>query len=625
MSDKNPPVNPEELASNLLELAEKETDKPVKQDPVTTAFVTRLNARSETLNARTKHSEWVQKNTTLNGLPFTFKDHEMQKQIFDDPSSRLAVRKCSQVGLSELLVRKLLTISAVMRYVRVIYTLPTRQFAMKFSKDRVDSVITQSPVLNSMIKKGADSVEQKVFVNSNVLYMTGTFGDSSAISIPATYVVNDEIDFSNLEVIGKMSSRLRHAPINDDGQRGYHYKFSTPTLPNYGVSEAFDNGKQYYYVVKCKCCNHVQVPSWYEDFIIPGYDDDIKELDHTLMRQLIDRKAHNSAYIKCQKCGKNLMPSLIDPENRRWMAKHPDRENSSYQISPWDVPVYNTPKSIMTEMLGYKRTMDFYNFVLGLDYVDADSVFMEEPFLRNIQAKWWKYLQDSTSSRSLTRTVIGMDVGKICHMTVGVSKERGFDVVYAEEVHHTQTRPAIQEIKNRLMFFNCAVFCIDAGPDITLVRDLLAFCSEYGIEAYAVEYVRKVGLKDYELNKDTGVCKANRTNLLTDLMKAHNNYQIQYVSETVSPIMATFKAQVTSLKKILREQPDGEMLEQFVKTGPDHFGHSLNYMRIASLILEGPTTSVVGVLPMVTGVQMKGSGNPDKDDFSDPFAAYRRR
>ena len=628
MSKTNVPMNPDKLASNLLKSTSAKVEsgksKPEKQDPVTSAFVTRLNARSELISAQVKHSEWVQKNTTLNGLPFNFKDHEMQQQIFDDPASRLAVRKCSQVGLSELLVRKLLTISAVMRYVRVIYTLPTRQFAMKFSKDRVDSVITQSPVLSGMLKKGADSVEQKIFTNANALYMTGTFGDASAISIPATYVVNDEVDFSNLEVIGKMSSRLRHAPVNPDGYRGYHYKFSTPTLPNYGVSEAFDNGKQYYYVVKCKCCNHVQAPSWYEDFIIPGYDDEINELDRTLMRQLMDRGAHDKAYIKCQKCGKDLMPSLIDPNNRRWMAKYPDRQESSYQISPWDVPVYNTPKSILTQMLEYKRTMDFYNFVLGLDYVDADSIFMDDPFLRNVGATWWRYA-GGTTSNSMTHTVIGMDVGKICHMTVGVKTDTELHVVYAKEIHHTQTRPALQTIKDMLLFYNCRVFCVDAGPDITLVRQLLEFCSEVGIEAYAVEYVRKVGLKDYELNKDTGVCKANRTNLLTDLMKQHNTLGIQYAPETVAPIMATFKEQVTNLKKITREQPDGEMLEQFVKTGPDHFGHSMNYMRIASEILEGPGSSVVGVLPMVSGIQMRGLNQQDKEDFTDPFAAYRPR
>jgi ribosomal protein S27E len=592
------------------------------KDSITSGFLTRITARSELASSNLKHSEWVQSHTRLSGANFSFKDHEMQQQIFDDPSSRLSVRKCSQVGLSELLVRKLLTIMGVARYVRVIYTLPTRQFAMKFSKDRVDSVISESPTLSGMIKKGADSVEQKVFTNSNVLYMAGTFGDASAISIPATYVVNDELDFSNLEIIGKMSSRLRHAPVNPDGHRGYHYKFSTPTLPNYGVSEGFDQGTQNYYMVKCKCCNHVQAPSWYSDFVIPGYDDDIKELDRTIMRRLMDRGAHNEAYIKCQKCGKSLMESLLDKDRRQWVAKYPKREESSYQISPWDVPVYNTPKSILSQMLGYNRLMDFYNFVLGLDFVDADSIFLEEVFNLHNRATWWPYT-DSDNSGSLIQTVIGMDVGKICHFTVGVMVGEKLHIVYAEEINHTQTKPAIEAIKSRLLFFNCNVFCLDAGPDITLVRQLLEFCGLYNIRSYAVEYVRKVGLKDYELNEETRVCKANRTNLLTDLMKDHNNGRVQYVRQESAKIMPTFKEQVTNMKKIVREQPDGEMLEQFVKTGPDHFGHSLNYCRIASLIHDGPSSTVVGALPMVTGVKMRSGSSGERDDFKDPFAAYR--
>ena len=106
-------------------------------DSLREGYLSRIEAATDTAASRTNHSAWVQKHTTLQGDPFNFKHHEMQVAIFDDPASRIAVRKCSQVGLSELQVRKLLTISAVMRYVRVIYTLPTRQFAMRFAKDQI--------------------------------------------------------------------------------------------------------------------------------------------------------------------------------------------------------------------------------------------------------------------------------------------------------------------------------------------------------------------------------------------------------------------------------------------------------------------------------------------------------
>lgn len=598
-------------------------------DAVTEGFLTRIGSRVDSIRGQTKHSEWVQKHTFLEGKPFNFNDHEMQQEIFDDPASRLAVRKCSQVGLSELLVRKLLTIAAVARYVRVIYTLPTRQFAMKFSKDRIDTTISQSETLSGMLKKGADSTEQKVFTNSNVLYITGTFGDASAISVPATYVVNDELDFSNLEVIGKMSSRLRHARMNDDGYRGNHYKFSTPTLPGYGVSEAFEAGSQAYYMCRCERCGTWQAPSWYTDFIIPGTDIGISELDGNMVRSLMDRGLHHNAFIKCQKCGTDLQKSLMNPANREWVRKFPDRVESSYQISPWDVPVYNSPKSILTQFPEYARTMDFYNFVLGLDYEDADSVFVSEIFTKQNNTKWMRYNEmDVVTAQVLAATVGGMDVGKVCHLTIGIPMHGELHIIYAEEVQHTQSRPAKGRIMDRLVYFNVKAFCMDAGPDITLVRDITSWCWTKDIRGYAVEYVKKTGLKTYELPDDSKsefepIAKVNRTNVFSDLMKLHNTGYVQYPSQDSAEVMATLKTQVSNVKKIAREGSDGQPEEAIVKTGPDHFGHSLNYCYLAFLILgEQGYTKSIGALPLVSGVKMRSHGDDD-DVINDPLARYR--
>jgi hypothetical protein len=603
-------------------------------DTVTEGFLTRINSRVDSIEGQAKHSEWVQKHTSIEGRPFSFQDHEMQQEIFDDPASRIAVKKCSQIGLSELQVRKLLTIAAVARYVRVIYTLPTRQFAMRFSKDRIDSTIAQSETLSGMLKRGADAAEQKIFTNSNVIYVTGTFGDVSAISVPATYVVNDELDFSNLEVIGKMSSRLRHAPMNKDGYRGYHYKFSTPTLPNFGVAEAFESGSQAYYMVQCEKCNHHQAPSWYKDFVIPGWDNPLDELDGQVVRMLMDRGLHQNAYLKCEKCGHDLQNSLLDPAKRQWVRKHPDRVESSYQISPWDVPTYNTPKSILTQFPEYARTMDFYNFVLGLEYEDADSVFITENFRTQVQAQWKAYIEDQIEVGALMRiifsnAVAGMDVGKICHFTVAIPQGKSMHIVYAEEIHHTQAKPAKNKIMARIAYFGVRTFCMDAGPDITLVRELTSWGWMNGVNAYAVEYVKKVGLKTYELPDDPAaepVAKVNRTNMFSDLMKLHNTGYIQYPRRDAAPIMDVFKEQVTNVKKISREDGTGDMIEVIVKTGPDHFGHSLNYTYLAFLIAsEGGRSHVVGALPGVSGVKMRDSDfDEDAERLRDPLAGYRR-
>jgi hypothetical protein len=90
--------------------------------------------------------------------------------------------------------------------------------------------------------------------------------------------------------------------------------------------------------------------------------------------------------------------------------------------------------------------------------------------------------------------------------------------------------------------------------------------------------------------------------------------------------MDVFKEQVTNVKKISREDGTGDMIEVIVKTGPDHFGHSLNYTYLAFLIAsEGGRSHVVGALPGVSGVKMRDSDfDEDAEHLRDPLAAFRR-
>ena len=68
----------------------------------------------------------------VEGEPFTFGDHEFQREIMRDTASRIDVRKCSQVGLTEMMVQKVLAMMATMRNVRIMFSQPTKEIAVKF-------------------------------------------------------------------------------------------------------------------------------------------------------------------------------------------------------------------------------------------------------------------------------------------------------------------------------------------------------------------------------------------------------------------------------------------------------------------------------------------------------------
>ena len=540
----------------------------------------------------------VLKHGVVNGKSFSFKDHEFQIEIIRDTRSRQCVRKCSQVGLSELMVQKTLALALTMPHKRAIFTLPTRDFAMSFSKDRMDSAIDNSPTYSGMVQKANNSASQKK-IGSFMLYITGSFGANSAISIPAEILINDEVDFSNDAVLGKLSSRLRHAEMVDEkGNRGMRMKFSTPTVNGYGVDKDFEAGHQAYYMVKCTHCQKWVVPDFFHDFVIPGYDEEVVKLRGIDLQD--PKYDFDAAKILCSECRGDLWKALCSPDRRQWVAKRPDVWEHSYQVYPWDAPKYNPPSVIIRQLGDYPLISDFYNFVIGLPHSDSENTFNTEQSYRariSIVDMWPfpGYLPEQGLM------VAGMDVGKVCHFVVCMVVGRELRVVFMRKVQNTRDNPASAEVGEYIKHFRVTKMCIDAGPDITLVNQLVGEHNEVS----AVVYVRNItGLLPYEEKGDGSIINADRTKTLSELLAKHNSGEIKYPSRE-DYRDEVFKHLATT-KKIRERDASGDITERFVKTSPqDHWVHSLNYAQIAALSLgHSNSKAVVGVLPGVTTVRV---------------------
>ncbi len=554
----------------------------------------------------------------VEGEPYSFDDHEYQRELLRDTALRISVRKCSQVGLSELMVQKTLALLAAIPNIRVIFSLPTKEMAMAFSKDRFDGAIEQSDHYTSMVAAGGNSASQKK-LGSSILYVIGTHGAKSAISVPAEFVISDEVDFSSETILGKLDSRIRHAKTTDEyGNRGYRYRFSTPTVEGYGGDIDFQKGDQRYYMCKCKHCNNQVLPDYFKDFIVPGFDRPIVEFgrnDAMETRYLTDK-----AWIKCPSCGKDLWDSLCDPSRREWVAKHPTAHDHSYQVSPWDVPKFNEPKVVIKSIEAYPLRSDYIYFVIGLPYSDAENSFFSDPMHRRRQCtvELWIYGQYIVTAP----TFGGMDVGKVCHLTVRARVGDKSHVVWMEKIRNTKENSAVEQVLDRYDFFNMKKLCIDAGPDITLVNLLVR--ARLGIQA--VVYVNNIsGTLPIAEVKAGDVINADRTKTLTLLLNEHNSGEIFYPAreDLAAELMDHYK----TTKKIRERNSDGDMKERFVRTpGADHWVHSLNYSGIAMLSVDMIMQEAVpGVLPGVRRVRV-GSGvvhdraqGPDKSELAGLF------
>ena len=542
----------------------------------------------------------------VEGEPFTFGDHEFQREIMRDTASRIDVRKCSQVGLTEMMVQKVLAMMATMRNVRIMFSQPTKEMAVKFSKDRIDGGVEQSPHYKAMVAAGSDAAGMKK-LGSNYLYIIGTFGANSAISVPAEMIISDETDFSNATVLGKLNSRIRHAKhVDERGQRGYRYRFSTPTVDGFGIDLGFQAGDQRYYLCKCRHCNKWQQPDYLRDFVLPGWDKDIKEFGRDNLDD--ERIDVDSAFIKCNDCGNDLWDSLCDPSRRQWVATKQGNFNHSYQVYPWDVPKYNTPSNIITQYEGYPLKADFFNFVIGIPYSDSENTFSTDDKHRKAYCtlEMWIYGQYIVPCQ----TVGGMDIGKVCHLTVKAKVGLRWHIVWMEKIHNTKDEPAVPVVLSRYDFYRMKKLCIDAGPDITLVNLLVA--AREGIQA--VVYTTVAGFIPIAEKADGDTINADRTKTLTLLLNDHNSGTNSYPAR--DDMRIELYKHLATTKKVRQPAADGfTMVEKFIKTDKqDHWVHSLNYCNIAAMACELVSgKEVVGVMPGTSTVKVGSQAEPDRE------------
>ncbi len=541
------------------------------------ALLKRLEVALGASDSLANIAKWLELNTELNGMPWNYKHHEYQVDIANDVSRRLVVKKCSQVGLSELLTRKILAFLNIERNIHAIYTLPSSKFAQKFVKSRFDPVIAGSEIMKENLNPNVDSTEMKQF-GSNFLYVAGTYGQTSAISIPATMVIRDETNFCDPVVLTTYASRLRHA---EDG--GYLWDFSTPTVEGFGVSKTFDQSDQHLYLCKCHC-GYEDVPDFGRDMVVPGFD---KSADEFVKMDLQDPGARfDQAVMLCPHC-RNPWP-LSDPSRRRWVDKHPDvHDMRGYWVRPWDVPHFNSAPVIFQQANSYETHQDWNNFVLGNDYSDSQNSFQRDAILNNTVARWVE-----PGSCSGSQFVAGMDVGKTSWLTVSKKEGANLIVVYLERIviEGDGTNISDRGIKVAKAF-GVSRMIVDAAPDFTTALRIVEGLP-VGV-AYACYYTKTDQRKLSNISeKDSRVIHVNRTKSLNELCKSSNGGFIKYPQHSETKLM---KEHLLALKRVDQKQGvEGEVRSFWVNTAPDHYGHSLNYCNVASQTL----TEAVGLPTM---------------------------
>lgn len=456
------------------------------------------------------------------GQRIDFYNHLFQYDMFLDMSPKQAVQKPAQVGESTKNILKTLH-AAYYNNLDIIYTLPTANDVKEFVSGKVNRIIANNQILEDWTKD-KDSIEQKR-VGNNVIYFKGTWTEKAAMMVTSDLNVYDEVDASKQDVIEQYSTRLQHSKF------GWEWWFSHPSFKGVGVNKFFELSDQKHWFHKCSRCNHRFFMSWPENV-------DVER--------------------KCYICTKCKQP-LRDEDRRvgQWVKRWKDKEISGYQVSSLMCPWISAEKII--EYFKTKSEEYFYNKVLGLPYIGADSIVNEETILQNCTGK--EYEPDNR------RIVIGCDTGLTQYYVMGT----------VNGIFYYGKSDGYEEIEKVMRKFPNAVLVMDAKGDLTKPRDLQK------------KYPNRVFLCDYRMDRKTLQIVHFGTNQEYGSVVVDRNRMIQLMIEEFKqkkiPLIGKrekWQEYYEHYRNIYREE-EMDVLDLprriWKRNGADHWVHATVYFR----------------------------------------------
>jgi hypothetical protein len=536
--------------------------------------------------------DWIVANTTIKKRPFSFEDYRFQKAIADDMHRDLSVKKCSQIGLTEVQIRKFLAILTRSTALSGIFSLPNEKMFTKIYNGRIKPILDADEVFNPPMASKPIRNKDQIQIRDSFGYVTGCV-ESDATSLNADFLFHDELDLSPPEIIALYQSRLQGSDMQ------MTQAFSTPTFVNRGIDAKYKITDQREYVAKCPSCNHYQIPLFTPRFVhldyMPFEVEDFVELTPEQISILDMQNCH----VKCEKCSSRL--DLGNPDLREWVATFPTRQNyRGYQVRPFSTsrlkPAYIFGQLGKYQTDGFIRR--FYNTVLGQEYTAADAQLQRI----DIEACMARGTPNISQSSSSVAYFMGIDVGFTCHITISHDDEDGmpiFDLFETVPASGLETR--ISELRKIYNIVQGAVDRFPYTPQADALRDLTQ-----GVIA-PIQYRGTAALQPV-MEPDTKRLthySANRTLILDRLHSWISHRKI-----TLSGYLGQKETIIAHLSDMVRnEEPDAEA-EWIKTTGNDHYFHSMALNLLARRVCDhmyATQSAVVATTSLMLGAATGGN------------------
>jgi hypothetical protein len=473
----------------------------------------------------------------IKGRPFSFQGHEYLREMYEEHHPYIVIEKAAQMGASELAISKALYACVTREGICVIFFFPTDQDVRDFSRHRV------APALEDLRRAGlvgqqgarkADNVGLRE-IGRSTLYFRGMQSGIRMKSIPADFLIFDELDESPPEFKPLARERLSHSELK------WVLELSTPTLPDYGIDVEFQRSDQRHWHVSCGCSDGIVLEHNFPDCLAKRVDGQVE--------------------LRCPKCGEGP----LDVCHGRWIAHEPGRsERRGYHLSQ----LFSTampPAAILAEYETTRNMAEFYNSKLGIPYAGDRMPLTRADLLRCLGDH-----ERGCDAGGLR--VMGVDQGKILHwvlLEVGGEAARVVDLGEAE---------SFDAVASRLERERVAMCVIDGLPNQHSARDMARGLPGRVAMCYYAESRRTE--PDLRATKDTVVVDRTESldRMVTDMQLGRVALPSRLDGDTEEMIR-----HLTALAKVHKEdERTGERTARYIRTGPDHYAHALSYALVAS-------------------------------------------
>jgi len=492
---------------------------------------------------------------THNDKEITFEKHNYLRQIYQDKSDEIVIKKSSQSGISEWLIIYAINESIAGR--TVLYILPTYDLKNMFVNTRLNPSIGHTEYYRNLINeakqsenyyKQSESTSIKNFLDGTIIFV-GTHSDKGLIAHPSdTNIIDewDKCDQNNLALAPARQSHSAHPKT---------IKVSNPTIEGFGIDDEYNKSDKKKWHIKCSHCRKYIQPDFFEHVV--------REIDqNTFVVRDPKFDAVNNPIINpiCDKCEK--------PFER--YAEGEWREENKSHVSGYSInKVFSSLDSLFVIVNRFNeglandtKLQTFYNMDLGQAYTPTgskiDTNMLDECVCDHPMIE-----------RSENICIAGFDVGSKIHVIVAEIINEKLKIIYIREI---LTKADIIDI---IIRYKIRCFVIDAMPETRLSRSL---CMSYpgGFMAYFTR--QKVPTS---LNAKEKIINSQRTTALDAIKEMLILKQIMLPKNAKS--IKDFYDHMTASTRVFVEDKNEYIWTEGNK--PDHYFTAMAYLILARKIL----------------------------------------